>query len=68
MWFNRRELDWSVIGWFAIGAVSLGLAGGYLFAARHCGPSAGPRDDSGLICGCYLERPHSHVSVHCNVA
>lgn len=33
MWFNRRELNWPVVGWFAIGAVPLGLVGGYLFAA-----------------------------------
>jgi uncharacterized membrane protein YfcA len=32
VWFNRRELDWRVIGWFTIGAVPLGLLGGYLFA------------------------------------
>ena len=32
VWFNRRELNWSVIGWFTIGAVPLGLLGGYLFA------------------------------------
>jgi uncharacterized membrane protein YfcA len=29
---NRRELDWRVVGWFALGAVPLGLIGGYLFA------------------------------------
>jgi uncharacterized membrane protein YfcA len=32
VWFNRRELDWRVIGWFTVGAVPLGLVGGYLFA------------------------------------
>ena len=32
VWFNRRELDWRVVGWFALGAVPLGLLGGYLFA------------------------------------
>jgi uncharacterized membrane protein YfcA len=32
VWFNRRELDWRVIGWFTVGAVPLGLLGGYLFA------------------------------------
>lgn len=32
VWFNRRELDWRVVGWFAIGAVPLALIGGYLFA------------------------------------
>ncbi len=29
---NRRELDWLVVGWFAVGAIPLGLLGGYLFA------------------------------------
>jgi uncharacterized membrane protein YfcA len=32
VWFNRRELDWRVIGWFTIGAVPFGLLGGYIFA------------------------------------
>lgn len=32
VWFNRRELVWGVVGWFAIGAVPLALLGGYLFA------------------------------------
>jgi Predicted permeases len=32
VWFNRRDLDWAVVGWFAIGAVPLGLIGGYIFA------------------------------------
>lgn len=32
VWFNRLELDWRVVGWFALGAVPLGLLGGYLFA------------------------------------
>lgn len=32
VWFNRRELNWSVVGWFALGAVPLALLGGYLFA------------------------------------
>lgn len=32
VWFNRRELDWKVVGWFTIGAVPLGALGGYLFA------------------------------------
>lgn len=32
VWFNRRELDWRVVGWFALGAVPLALLGGYLFA------------------------------------
>lgn len=32
VWFNRRELDWRVVLWFALGAVPLALIGGYLFA------------------------------------
>jgi uncharacterized membrane protein YfcA len=32
VWFNRRELDWRVVGWFALGGVPLALAGGVLFA------------------------------------
>jgi uncharacterized protein len=32
VWFNRRELDWRVIGWFTIGAVPLRFLGGHLFA------------------------------------
>jgi uncharacterized membrane protein YfcA len=32
VWFNRRELDWRVVGWFSIGAVPLALLGGYFFA------------------------------------
>ena len=32
VWFNRKELDWRVVLWFALGAVPLALIGGYLFA------------------------------------
>lgn len=32
VWFNRGELNWKVVGWFALGGVPLALAGGYLFA------------------------------------
>ena len=32
VWFNRKELHWRVVGWFAIGAVPFALVGGYLFA------------------------------------
>ena len=32
VWFNRRELDLRVVGWYSIGAVPLGLFGGSLFA------------------------------------
>lgn len=33
VWFNRRELDLPVVGWFALGAVPSALLGGVLFAA-----------------------------------
>lgn len=32
VWFNRGELDWKVVGWFALGGVPTALAGGLLFA------------------------------------
>jgi uncharacterized protein len=32
VWFNRRELDRRVVGWFALGGVPAALAGGALFA------------------------------------
>lgn len=32
VWFNRREVERPVVGWFALGAVPLALAGGLLFA------------------------------------
>jgi uncharacterized membrane protein YfcA len=32
VWFNRKELNWRVVGWFALGAVPMALLGGYLFA------------------------------------
>ncbi len=32
VWFNRRELNWKVVGWFALGGVPMALVGGYLFA------------------------------------
>lgn len=32
VWFNRRDLDLRVVGWFALGGVPFGLAGGLLFA------------------------------------
>jgi uncharacterized membrane protein YfcA len=32
VWFNRRELRWNVVGWFALGGVPLALLGGYLFS------------------------------------
>ncbi|MSQ23017.1 MAG: sulfite exporter TauE/SafE family protein [Chloroflexi bacterium] len=33
VWFNRRELDWRVVSWFALGAVPLAALGGVIFAA-----------------------------------
>jgi len=32
VWFNRRELDWGVIKWFALGGVPTAFIGGMLFA------------------------------------
>lgn len=32
VWFNRRELDWRVVGWFALGGIPMALLGGMLFA------------------------------------
>jgi len=32
VWFNRRDLDWRVVAWFALGGVPMALLGGYLFA------------------------------------
>src|SRR6266511_2259978 len=33
VWFNRRELDLSVVGWFALTGVPAALVGGFLFAS-----------------------------------
>jgi uncharacterized protein len=33
VWFNRHELNWRVVGWFALGGVPMALLGGYLFAS-----------------------------------
>jgi uncharacterized membrane protein YfcA len=38
VWFNRRELQWRLIGWFALGAVPLAVAGGLLLAHAPLGP------------------------------
>ena len=32
VWFNRREVRWRVVGWFALGGVPAALVGGALFA------------------------------------
>jgi uncharacterized protein len=33
VWFNRRELDLPVVGWFSLGGVPAALIGGFLFAS-----------------------------------
>jgi uncharacterized protein len=33
VWFNRRQLDLKVVGWFALGGVPMAFLGGLLFAA-----------------------------------
>jgi len=38
VWFNRRELQWPLIGWFAAGAVPLAVAGGLLLAHAPLSP------------------------------
>lgn len=32
VWFNRHELHWRVVAWFALGGVPMALLGGFLFA------------------------------------
>lgn len=32
VWFNRLELDWRVLAWFALGGIPMALVGGFLFA------------------------------------
>lgn len=32
-WFNRREVCWPAVGWFALGSVPAGVVGGVLFAS-----------------------------------
>lgn len=32
VWFNRRDISWRLVGWFALGAVPTGVAGGLLLA------------------------------------
>ncbi|WP_211226805.1 sulfite exporter TauE/SafE family protein [Amycolatopsis benzoatilytica] len=38
VWFNRRELRWRLIGWFALGAVPCAVAGGLLLAHAPLSP------------------------------
>lgn len=33
VWFNRREVNWRIVGWFALGGIPMALLGGYLFAS-----------------------------------
>jgi hypothetical protein len=33
VWFNRKELDWRVVVWFALGGIPMALIGGYLFSS-----------------------------------
>jgi uncharacterized protein len=37
VWFNRHELDWRVVGWFALGGVPTALLGGFFFAKAPLG-------------------------------
>ena len=32
VWFNRVELDWKVVAWFALGGIPMALLGGVVFA------------------------------------
>jgi len=38
VWFNRHELDWKVVGWFALGGVPMAILGGMLFARAPLAP------------------------------
>ncbi|MGC8635115.1 MAG: TSUP family transporter [Candidatus Limnocylindrales bacterium] len=38
VWFNRRELQLPVVGWFALGAIPFAFAGGLLFASAPLSP------------------------------
>jgi uncharacterized protein len=38
VWFNRHELDWKVVGWFALGGVPMAILGGMLFAHAPLAP------------------------------
>jgi uncharacterized membrane protein YfcA len=37
VWFNRQEVHWRVVAWFALGGVPMALLGGYLFAKAPLG-------------------------------
>jgi uncharacterized protein len=37
VWFNRRAVTWSLVGWFSAGAVPLAVAGGLLLAHAPLG-------------------------------
>lgn len=37
VWFNRRELNWRVVAWFAAGGIPMALLGGYLLASAPLG-------------------------------
>lgn len=38
VWFNRHDVHWRLVGWFALGAVPLAVAGGLLLARAPLGP------------------------------
>lgn len=38
VWFNRAEVRWPLVGWFALGAVPLAVAGGVLLAHAPLDP------------------------------
>jgi hypothetical protein len=38
VWFNRHELDWKVVAWFALGGVPMAILGGMLFAHAPLAP------------------------------
>jgi hypothetical protein len=38
VWFNRHELDWKVVAWFALGGVPMAIVGGMLFARAPLAP------------------------------
>lgn len=37
-WFNRRDIDWRVVGWFAVGALPAGIVGGLVLAKAPLAP------------------------------